>query len=37
MSNNELVEKVKVLEAELAKLKEAKSAEVPLKEVAKGK
>ena len=39
-SNNELVEKVKSLEAEVAKFKEAKSAEVPpppLKEVSKGK
>lgn len=42
-SNNELVEKVKALEAVVASLKESKSAEVPptppapLKEVAKGK
>lgn len=39
-SNNELSEKVKLLEKELATMREAKSAEVPpvpLKEVTKGK
>jgi hypothetical protein len=36
-SNNELVEKNKLLEKQLAEKNESKLAEVPLKEVAKGK